>query len=194
MSALISRTRWYWMIWFHRYSLLLDKKSKSHAGLIDCCFFFIVLLSLQHPMEMQMAWWLSTPSLSSFACRKEVCMLQSASKTDLFHSLKYSDRWHFLGGSTFSFSLKLALAVAWQRGESTTQMLVLPRWLLALPCLYLSDVFGLVWAVCALGKDCPGLHGTTCGWSSFQWKSGVSSVWCSFKNQNQRGLFGVDNL
>ena len=58
-------------------------------------------------MEIKMAWRLSTPSLSSFAWCKEVHMLQSATKTDLFHSLKYSDRWHFLGGSTLlKFFLK----------------------------------------------------------------------------------------
>lgn len=175
------------------------KKPKSLAGLIDCSiFFFIMLLSLQHPMEIRMAWRLSTLSLSSSAWCEDVCVLQSATKMDLFHSLKYSDRWRFLTGSTLFFKFfrkgnKGMLQPG--RGEDPVcrghrLLLMLPRWLLAVPCLYLSIVFWLVWAIGSLGKDCPNFHGTTCSWTcAFHcWKGNtIAEVVNSFKNQNLRG-------
>lgn len=107
------------------------------------CFFFIILLSLQHHMEMQMTWKLSIPSLSSFASCEVVCVLQSAPKTDLFHSLNYSDRWQFLERSGL-FCFFLSSCPCCSLGEERIQC-----WLPAEPCLYLSAVFWLVWAVCA---------------------------------------------
>lgn len=95
-------------------------------------------------MGMQMTWRLSTPPLSSFASCEVVGMLQSPSKTDLFHSLNYSDGWHLMERSGLLFSFFLTSCLCCSLAEERMQC-----WLLAEPCLYLSVVFWPVWAVCA---------------------------------------------
>lgn len=130
------------MIWFHRYCW--EWKVNLLLVWLTGLFLLYHSASLQHHMEMQMAWRLSTPPLSSFASCEVVCVLQSASKTDLFHSLNYSDRWHFLERSGLLFNFFLTSCLCCSLSEERMQC-----WLLAEPCLYLSVVFWLVWAVCA---------------------------------------------
>lgn len=92
-------------------------------------------------MEMQMTWRLSKPSLSSFAsCEVFVCCSQPLRLT---HSLNYSDRWHFLERSGL-FWFFLTNCPCCSLAEERIQC-----WLLAEPCLYLSVVFWLVWALCS---------------------------------------------
>lgn len=184
------------MIWFHAYSLLLGKKSKSLAGLIACAvsslsFYFLCSIIWKYKcLEV-------SPHLLChllLGVRRSVCCSQPLILTSAVPSSIQTGDVFWEGAHWFSSSLKLAIAVAQQRrGSSTLRPLAVADVALlasCMPCLYLSVVFWLVWAVCALGKDCPSLHGTTCSWtllSSAEKLTVLKSVINCFKNQNIRG-------
>lgn len=100
-----------------------------------------------------MPWRLSTPLSSSARC-KEVSVLQSASKTDLCHSLDHSGDFferEDIGCYSFFTLLKTCPCCSPAKErigylEATGCLLMLPRWLLAVPWV----IFWLVWALCWL--------------------------------------------
>lgn len=166
MSALISGTRWYRLIWFRWHSLLLEEKAKSCAGVTGCAVspssfpFLCSIIGKYKCLE-------GSPHLCPLVLgvRRSLCCSQPLR---LIYAIPSSIQVTFLGGRTsvitvFSHSLKLVLAVARQRRGLViwrplavcwcclAGFLQCPEWSFGLSGLFVG--YGLSWRVWCLWLD-----------------------------------------
>lgn len=133
------------MIWLHGYSLLLGMKSKCLAGLIDWA-----VSSLSFCFLCSIIWkckWLGgSPHLLCHLLLHVGCSLCCSQPLRLTYSISSTIQtgYIFWKGADCCSVFFLIPCPCCSLAEERIQC-----WLLAEPCLYLSVVFWLVWAVCA---------------------------------------------